>query len=87
MKVRELRIILEHVPDDMDVVIGGQHIAAAARTPERWAGFDAPAALRLYAAHALHGGPAPKYTLRGRFLRGGELLRRLDPGEPAGERS
>lgn len=99
MTVTELRVVLEHLPADLDVHVSstsGQHLQQIMRMPRRQRAHMHPW-VDLHGDHVLEpsvwlrgGGawfkPAPAFELRGSFLRRSELDRRLDEldGVPAG---
>ncbi len=94
MKVHELRTILDHVPDDLPIIISGGrgaiHVTEVRRYPTQrnaFPGFqvsDMPAHLRIGrdARTVPWHAPEPDFTLAGPFRRAEELLAKLDPEVP-----
>lgn len=89
MNARTLRLILEHVPDDLPVVIAGRgggcvHVEDVRRhrlTRPRYGGLDEwPARLQLE-GRTLWYEPEPEFELRGQFLRAAELMAELERDE------
>jgi hypothetical protein len=82
VNVAELRIILDHVPDDLEVRIWGTgHVTEVRR---RTAYHDIVPALVL--ANSRWRDPADDtFSLSGPFRRSHELLLKLDPATPIGE--
>lgn len=98
MIVRELRTILDHLPDDMEVHISSGHARSChVSRVERSTGFVCSTSLpgSRYAVDERAPGavqivgtigwwwPPPDYELRGPFRRRAELLAELDPDVPA----
>lgn len=87
MNVAALRLVLEHVPDDVVLAVSasrdvGYHVVAVERQPTRrptWSTLDVwPARLWLRGGEPLWYGPEPPFDVRGRFRRHGDLMAELD---------
>lgn len=90
MKAHQLRTILEHVPDDLDVLIDTRPVYECSHIHSVWrhgrhGGF--PGALMLHGGFPVWApcGGAEDFELRGPFRRRDELARRLDPDVPIGQ--
>ena len=91
MKAHQLRTILEHVPDDLEIVIDGAAARECGHIHNVWRhgrSGDLPGALVLHGRFPVWApcGVPDDFELHGPYRRRDELARRLDPEVPLGDR-